>query len=211
MTNDEMKALTANAFEESDNTADKDAVMELMFSKGVPFGKLQILYKTVGITDGYIPDPAVVKADVLDRFDEDESDISELGEWDLVETYIDSVAESVNGATEAFVLRSLRTYCKATGIELPKKSSKKSARKRGGAVLSAVVDYVNGTEEIDLQGMYEAIRPVVKAPKNAVYYVGVNFVLSYCIKFGVTIPEANAAMSRMTQLNLEALETIDEQ
>lgn len=207
MANEELFALTKEAFQESENPQDQDAVLALMFSKGVPFGKLKTWYKTVGIKEEFIADPSVVKEAITEYMDENGDSFEAFDEWSDVEDFVTAAVEVIDGSTEAQILRMVRGYCKESEIELPKKTKGSGGpRKRGGALAASIVDYCNTAETISTRGFYDAVLPAVKGPKNAHYYVGAFFSMIYAVKNGCSLDEANAAMKTMPELKLKDLE-----
>lgn len=207
MNNTELKELTLNTFKEAKVPGDKDAVMEQMFAAGIPFGKLQIMYKTVGIAEGYIADPVAVKEAIIDYLDDNSDDLA-FDAWTDVEDFIEEASDGITGSTPAVFVRHLRAFCKEAEIELPKKvgKAKGGPRTRGGAIVNALIEYANSTEKLNLTGMFEALVPAVKFPRNAVDYTGTYFSLVYAVKNGISLKEANQAIKLMTQLDKKAIE-----
>ena len=203
ITKDEMHQVAKAAFDRAENPLDQDAVLSEMFSGGIPFGKLKVMYKTVGIGEGFIPDPAVVKESTVDSFDSMELD--EMETWEEVEAVIDSVMQEVAGSTSAQVLRQLKGYCSDADITLPKKTtSGRKPRQRGGAVTRAMVEYarVTDTKDFTPHGLYDVILPHVKGPKNAFHYASTFASMILAIKQGITSKDADALIKQMPPLRL---------
>lgn len=191
----EMKEKVLEILNNAEDVTNKDAVLGEMFSAGIPFAKLNSLYQSVGIEAGLIVDPTKVKEAILNQLEESELDIFET--WNQVEAVAGEIAGEIQGATEKGVLRHLKAYCKENEIELPKHVKTKVSRKKGGKIAEAVVNYMIGTDEPTLQGMYDAILPNVKGTKNAVDHTNMNFVSAYAIKNGISLAEASDAVSKM--------------
>jgi hypothetical protein len=202
----DVKAMQDKALEilnQVDDPTDEDYVLGEMFSAGIPFGKLKPLYKKCAIEGGFIADPAVVKEQLTEAI----TSLDEVGPFDSYEdfqTVVEELVEEVEGSTEAQAERALKAYCKDSDIEVPKKpkKSKSEGRAPRGKIAEAIVNYCfnNTKSEITRQGLYEAILPTVKGPKNAYDTVNMYFTVAYGIKAGLDFEAAQAAIADMPQL-----------
>lgn len=199
----EMKEKTLEILEAAENPADKDAVLSQMFAAGIPFGKLNSLYKNASIEGGFVVDPAVVKDNLLETLDEVDA-ASTFGDWTEVEGMVDELVEKVEGSTVAQCLRYFKAWCKDNEIDLPKKPKASAGTRVGGLgkVNEAIVDYANSTDEVTPQGMYDAILPNVKGPDNAKYYANGNIVLVLALKKGISGKDAAALVKAMPKIDL---------
>lgn len=207
LTMDEMRAITKKALDAAEDVYDKDAVVQVMFANGVVFGKLQTLYKTVGIAENFMVDPAKVKEDVNAIFTEAADEIEDIEDWAALEEYADDVVEEVTGATQAMVIRLLRAYFKEFDLTFPKKT-KGGTRVKGGKLAETVINYVNGVSDpkkIDMVGMFKALVPVVRQPSNAYDRVSLYFAIVYATLNGIGIKDAQVAMKKMVQLDPKKL------
>ncbi len=202
----ELKAKTLDILNSVDDANNKDDVLGRMFSAGIPFAKLNTLYRTVAIEAGLIADPSVVKDGVLNHLEENSDDLESMETWADVETVIASVVEAVDGATSTVVSRNLKAFCKDSDIELPKKASKGGSRT--GKISVAVIDYMNSTDEPNKQGMMDAILPCVKGPKNAFDHTNMNFTMALAIKKGITADEASKLANGMAKIGYDKAEEV---
>lgn len=204
----EMKQKTAEIMSQASDVYDKDAVLAEMFSAGIPFGKLQSLYKSVGVSEGLIADPAEIKENVENAVEE--SEITEFDEYSELEELASSIANDVDGATETQVVRAIKAYCRENEIDVPKKTKAKSpgSRAAGGKIVEAVVNFAakNKPENITRRGLYDAVLPVVKGPKNAYDNVNTYFGVVYAVKNNLSFEVAADQLKSMEGLNLESLE-----
>ena len=205
MSKDQMNAVAKGVFEKANDPYDQDAVLAEMFSAGIPFGKLKVIYRTVGITEGFIPDPVVLKESVIESLDN--TDFDEIETWDELENVVENIASENKGATEVQIMRVLRSYCKESDIELPKKvkGGPRQRRRGGGALANVMSTYARETvaEAFSPRGFYDAILPVVKGPKNAFYYVTAFFDMVLAIKQAIPLEEANTLVKKMPTLHMK--------
>jgi len=198
MSMEEMKDKTKAAFEAATDATDKDAVCMAMFQSGVDFSKLNTLYKTVGIAEGYLVDPAVVKEGVQDFLEDYEID---LQSWSDVEGVISDILDKVDGCTGTVAMRIIRAHCKDNDIDFPKKAkASKGPRGRGGKVAIAMVDYFTEADEVTPAGMYEVVLPLVKGPVNAEWNVKTFFAPFYAVKEGMSLKQANKEIKDLASI-----------
>jgi len=200
----EMKATALEVFNNSATPTDKDSVLADMFAAGIPFGKLNALYRSVGIDNGFIVDPSVIKENIEAELDELDADTT-YDEYSEVESTIDAICENVEGATAAQVTRYFKAWCRDNEIELPKKPKASSGARTGGLgkVTKAMIEYINGTDKPTTQGMYDAVLPHVKGPRNAKDYTNMFFVFALACKFGISGEKAVEGVKAMPKLNME--------
>lgn len=194
-----MKEQTKEILSSAADVNDKDAVMGAMFTAGVPFGKLNSLYQSVGIAEGFLVDPKVVKDEILTNLEE--SDLDSFDTWEQVEATAEQIAGEVNGANAAKVLRLLKAFCKDNMIDLPKQVTTRVSRKKTGKVIPAIVAYINGTEQPTAKGVFEVALPLVKGPKNAYDYCNMYFGGMLACKSGITLEAANELISKMEAIS----------
>ena len=205
----EMKSIAQGVLENAADINDKDTVMSAMFAAGIPFGKLNYLYTKVGIELKLLVDPAELKEKISDELTE--HDFSNLESWAEVEDRIAEIVAVVDGSTDAKVLRAIRAHCKDEFIELPKQEKEAKTSTRAGKLVTTIADYVNGTDEPTIQGMYEALVPNVKTPKNASDYSKTYIVLCVSIKYGISVPEAVAKVKAMGKIKSGKVEETTEE
>lgn len=168
MTPEEMQALATQIITQAFNeNASEDDTKQAMFSQGIPFSKLNPLYKSLSIALGFITDPKEVTAGIKANMVNCQWDACQ--EHSHVEAFVKQLMETVPGATNMRVMQLVKPYVKSLGITLPEPpTAAKGTRNSVGAVASAAVEYFNSTEAPTKDGMFNAIRPHVAAHKNAV-------------------------------------------
>lgn len=203
----QMKEVTKEVLMASTDVYDQDAVLADMFAKGIPFGKLKSLYRKVGVDEGLIADPAEVKESISNAVEEAEIEAFEA--YGEVEELAAGIAKDIEGADETAVIRAIKAYCRDNDIDVPaKKAGGGGPRVGGGTTGKAIVTYFNTTplESISKRGMYDAVLPVVKGPKNAYDNVNMHFLNNYAVKSGLDYDAAIEAVKQMDVLKLEDLQ-----
>ncbi len=172
-----------------------DDIKGELFSAGIPFGKINTVFKSLAIELGLMKDPAVLKAELIAAVEE--SDWEGAANFAQIEASADEIAEDT-GATPAQVMVKVRAYCKENDIELPKKAASKGvSRAKGGKCPVAIVDLFNEVQKPTKVEFYEVVRPLVKAHKNAMDYMTMFMPLAYAIGNSMTLPDALAEMKDM--------------
>lgn len=167
---DEIKTLAKQVIVQG-HEADKseDDIKMDMFAAKVPFSKLNALYKTISIEEGYIVDPKEVAEGVNAYITSGDIDFEALSTWDEVSSIVDGIAGEVNGATATRVLSLIRSYCKDEEIELPKKpkGSSGGGGGKGGKIAQAITALFMTNRNPTKQEFYDAVLPNVKGHRNA--------------------------------------------
>jgi hypothetical protein len=168
---------------------DEDAIKVAMVNSGIPFGKVNALFKKIAIAEGLILDPVIIRENLDEAVAETQWD--SFTEWNEFDACIQATADDVEGATYAMALRAAKKFCEAEEIAIPKKVAKQKASKtRGSKVDIILANIFNENKQATRQDCYNALLGNVKASKNAVYYVKANYVLCYAIANGITLIEA---------------------
>jgi len=185
---------------------DKDEVFPKLFTLGIPFTKIPAVYREVGIERGLIIDTAKAKEEIYK--DLAQRSITSFEDYDAVEELCSSIMDNIN-APEDYVLKVMRAYYKEQEVTMPRKSREYAPRgPRGGKVAEAMVDYAYATppKELTKKGMYDAVLPHVKAPKNAYDAVNAMFLTIYAIHNNLTYEKAVDVVKGLELLNLVELE-----
>jgi len=177
-----------------ESNAQVDDIKGALFSAGVPFGKINSIFKTVAIEKELLVDPKVVTAEI-------QAQIAE-SDWEGAETYTqieaaaNQIAEEVKGAEPKRVLSLIRKWCKVNGISLPAKpKAKRTLTSRVGRVARVVFDTFSENPYATRQELTDALLAAgaAKAEKNASNYVNLHYVLAYALKNGCTVEEVPTA------------------
>ena len=168
MTPEQMKvtasAIITQGFAEK---ASDDEMKQAMFSQGIPFSKLNPIFKALSIELGFVVSPAVVTAGIKENM--------KTCAWEACTTYehvlafANQIMTAVPGSTSMRVMQLVKPFAKSLGVELPAApASAAGSRNKVGPVAAAAVDYFNSTGTPTKEGMFNAIRPHVAKHTNAV-------------------------------------------
>ena len=198
MTDKELKDLVRGVLADAVDVNDKDTVMAAMFGAGVPFGKLNGLYRSVGVAEGHIVDPKVLNDNIKAALSSaGVGALPSFAEYGSIGDYCTSMAADIKGATSARVEKHLRDFCNENDIAMAKKPCTRTRTAAGGVVTEKVIGYANATDTMTRQGMYDAIVPYVKAPKNAYEYTNLFFNVALACKTGISLADALEAVKEM--------------
>ena len=170
--------------------ATEDEIKGEMFKAKVPFGKINAMYKAIGIAKGLIVDPKVVTAEVTAQIVE--SDWESIETWDQVAASAIEIAEEVNGANSTRVLTLITKYCEENTITLPEKTrAARVATSRGGKVAQCIHALFSENPVATREDLFKALLAsgAAKAEKNAKFYVGQQYVLAYALKHNCALKE----------------------
>lgn len=170
----------------------EDDVKMEMFAQGVPFSKLNSLYKAVSIELGHLVDPKLVTEGLNELIKDIPWDTYE--EWEEVESAVSALVDAVDGATSGRALSLIRTYCRNEEVSLPRKPKASSTGSGGrtSKLANAVVDLVISTENPTKQDAYDVVFPLTSGKnqhKNAMYYVNSVFSVALASRKGVALSE----------------------
>ena len=205
-----MKEKALEVLQSVENIYDKDDVFAKMFSAGLPFTKIQQLYREVGTESGLIVDTA--KAKELVEKNLAVRGITEFEDYTSVQALATSVMEEVEKVPEDIVLKVIRSYYKEQEVVLPRRPREYAPRgPRGGKVAEAIANYAKDTVPANMtrMGMYEVIRPHVKAPKNAYDQVNAMFLVIFAVHNSLTYEAAVESTKEIPLLNLTELEAAE--
>lgn len=206
----EMKEKTLEILQTVENIYDKDDVFAKMFSAGLPFTKIQQLYREVGAESGLLI--SSTKAKELVENNLAVRGITEFENYSALQELASSVLEEVKGVSKDTVLKVIRSYYKEQEVVLPRRPREYAPRgPRGGKVAEAIVNYAINTSpaEMTRAGMYEAVRPHVKAPKNAYDQVNTIFLIVFAIHNSLAYEDAVESAKKIPLLNLSELEAAE--
>lgn len=171
------------------NKADPDTIKLEMFKSGVPFNKINPLYRATAIEAGLMADPKVVRKELAENIDEDS--LAELNTWDDVIAAATTLAEQVEGATRAMAIGALRTAAGDAEIEFPKKPKTAGARGFAGSVIkSLIVDTLNARPDIDSYELFDLIIDKVTGDyrvRNSLEYFNMYAPVVLAGKYGVSL------------------------
>jgi hypothetical protein len=206
----QMKEVTLEVLKSAEDIYDKDAVFAKLFTAGIPFTKIQVLYREVGLAEGLIVDTAKAKEDVFAFLGN--QDILSFEDYAAVIALEALILEEVGSMPADLVMKCIRSFYKEQEVVLPRATREYSPRgPRGSKVAEAIADYAVSTvpENLTRQGMYDVVRPHLKAPKNAYDQVNAMFLVIFAVHNNLTYEAAVETTKDIPLLSLSDLEAND--
>lgn len=177
---------------------DDDTVRMEMFKEGIPFSKINSLFKSTRIDLGLVVDPKVVTEGLNELI----QDIpwEDYSEWSQIEEAITALTDNVDGATSGRALSLVRAYCRNEEVELPRKP--KAASTTGGTRVSkladAIVSLVVANPQATKQEAFEVVYPLTSGKnqyKNAMHYVNTVFSVAQAAATGSVLSDVVANLA----------------
>jgi hypothetical protein len=184
--------------------ATDDEMKQAMFSQGIPFSKLNPLFKQLSIELGFVVSPAVVTAGIKESMVGCAWDACTTAEH--VEAFANQIMAAIPGSTRMRVMQLVKPYTKSLGLTLPEPpAAVGGTRNKVGPVASAAVEYFNSTEAPTKEGMFNAIRPHVAKHTNAVANTKLYFNVLWAAVNRIALIDASKVTAEMV-LPVEVVE-----
>lgn len=185
-----------------ENDADVDAIKLEMFKSGVPFDKINSVYKEAAIGAGLMADPKVVRADLAKAITV--SMLESLENWEDVRETAETLVQEVEGATAPMAIGALRAQAKEHELEFPTKPKASGARGYAGSVIkSLIVDTLNANPEIgsyDLVDMIYAKTSGDYRLRNTLEYFNMYAPVVLAGKHGIPLSEVKMELLDKNEL-----------
>lgn len=119
----------------------------------------------------------------------------------------------MDGAPRDVVFRTIRTFCKESEIEIPRKPRVGGPRgPQRSKIGEAAVNYAFNTPKEDLtrEGLYAELRPLCKNVKAAVAQVNTLLPIIFCVANEVPYDKGMETVDKIPALNTQQLEANEE-
>jgi hypothetical protein len=171
-----------------------DDVKSAMFEKGIPFSKINKLFKYVGTQLGFVVDISKVRDEINAKI---ASSFFNFDSYEDFEASVSDLVESVDGATESVVAKCLAQHCLNNEIEVPEKPKTVKTAGRMGKLNRIYVDLFTSNPQATKQDLYEALVGTVKTDKNAQDYTNAMHTTLYAVANGLSVEDAINAVKDM--------------
>lgn len=167
----------------------EDEIKQAIFSLGVPFSKLNLLYKAILKKEGLAVDVKALRASIEELIAKSEFTFKEtLAE---LKEYAQSVVENVPNASTARVLAMLRTHWKENEVEFPRKAP--AARGKMGAINKVIIDTFKANPKASIEELEAALVPATKQPAA---YAKSMHPLAYALANGLSALEVLTVIAK---------------
>jgi len=167
---------------------EENAIKTQLAVAGIEFTAINRIFKKVAIGRNLIVDPVVVKENIETVVAE--SDWEELKSFEQFQEICEDIADEVDGATLAKVMRIAEDFLKEQDIDVPSKKTTKATRAKGGKAARAILDLFAKNSKATKAEAYEAVLPCGKAHKNAVDNLKIHYMVAFGCANGMTADEA---------------------
>jgi hypothetical protein len=146
---------------------------------------LNKLFTAIGKAEGLVVSVRVIKDQITDAINNRGWSYEES--YEEIQAFVNGLCEAIQGCTKGKVMAAIRANFKENEAIMPKKAKK--AKNSLGPICTVLVDLFKASPQASLADCQAAIRPVVKADKNAIAYAKAYHKMLYAIANGLTSEE----------------------
>ena len=170
-----------------DNEASPDEIKSKLFEQGIAFSNIARVYRLVTVHEDLVVDPAVVKAEVMEKLNAIKKPAEAVATIEMVDKLVESLCNNVKGAKPGKVMGLIRSWAKGQEIELPKKPAGGGGGKKGlGKLKTRYIDMFAGNKNLTREEFQAGLADAVKTEKNAKDYTDLMYDVLRAVANGMT-------------------------